>query len=111
MEETREMTEEVTNEVMEPVTETYEVSGDTEGGSGKALVVALAVGAGIATAGKVVYDRLKAKKTGKPKKKRHFHIGWVEDAEPEERESEERESEVIDLDDEDVEVIDHSEEK
>lgn len=106
MEENRvEVTEEMTNE-MEPVTETYEVSGDTEGGSGKALVVALAVGAGIATAGKVVYDRLKAKKTGKPKKKRHFHIGWVEDAEPEERESE-----VIDLDDEDVEVIDHSEEK
>lgn len=111
MEENRvEVTEEMTNEIMEPVTETYEVSGntegDTEGGSGKALVVALAVGAGIATAGKVVYDRLKAKKTGKPKKKRHFHIGWVEDAEPEERESE-----VIDLDDEDVEVIDHSEEK
>lgn len=106
MEENRvEVTEEMTNE-MEPVTETYEVSGDTKGGSGKALVVALAVGAGIATAGKVVYDRLKAKKTGKPKKKRHFHIGWVEDAEPEERESE-----VIDLDDEDVEVIDHSEEK
>lgn len=106
MEENRvEVTEEMTNE-MEPVTETYEVSGDTEGGSGKALVVALAVGAGIATAGKVVYDRLKAKKTGKPKKKRHFHIGWVEDAEPEERESE-----VIDLDDEDVEVINHSEEK
>ena len=106
MEENRvEVTEEMTNE-MEPVTETYEVSGDTEGGSGKALVVALAVGAGIATAGKVVYDRLNAKKTGKPKKKRHFHIGWVEDAEPEERESE-----VIDLDDEDVEVIDHSEEK
>lgn len=106
MEENRvEVTEEMTNE-MEPVTETYEVSGDTEGGSGKALVVALAVGAGIVTAGKVVYDRLKAKKTGKPKKKRHFHIGWVEDAEPEERESE-----VIDLDDEDVEVIDHSEEK
>ena len=77
MEENRvEVTEEMTNE-MEPVTETYEVSGDTEGGSGKALVVALAlaVGAGIATAGKVVYDRLNAKKTGKPKKKRHFHIG------------------------------------
>ena len=63
MEENRvEVTEEMTNE-MEPVTETYEVSGDTEGGSGKALVVALAVGAGIATAGKVVYDRLNAKKT------------------------------------------------
>lgn len=107
MEENRvEVTEEMTNEIMEPVTETYEVSGDTEGGSGKALVVALAVGAGIVTAGKVVYDKLKAKKTNKPKKKRHFHIGWVEDAEPEERESE-----VIDLDDEDVEVIDHSEEK
>lgn len=106
MEENRvEVTEEMTNE-MEPVTETYEVSGDTEGGSGKALVVALAVGAGIATAGKVVYDRLNAKKTGKPKKKRHFHIGWVEDAEPEERESE-----VIDLDDEDVENLNHSEEK
>ena len=101
MEENRvEVTEEMTNE-MEPVTETYEVSGDTEGGSGKALVVA-----GIATAGKVVYDRLNAKKTGKPKKKRHFHIGWVEDAEPEERESE-----VIDLDDEDVENLNHSEEK
>lgn len=102
MEENRvEVTEEMTNE-MEPVTETYEVSGDTEGGSGKALVVALAlaVGAGIATAGKVVYDRLNAKK------KRHFHIGWVEDAEPEERESE-----VIDLDDEDVENLNHSEEK
>lgn len=98
MEETREMTEGMTNEVMEPVTETYEVSGDTEGGSGKALVVALAVGAGIATGAKVVYDRLNAKKTGKPKKKRHFHIGWVEDAEPEEEESE-----VIDLDDEDSE--------
>lgn len=107
MEENRvEVTEEMTNEIMEPVTETYEVSGDTEGGSGKALVVALAVGAGIATAGKVVYDRLNAKKTGKPKKKRHFHIGWVEDAEPEERESE-----VIDLDDEDVENLNHSEEK
>lgn len=106
MEENRvEVTEEMTNE-MEPVTETYEVSGDTEGGSGKALVVALAVGAGIATAGKVVYDRLNAKKTGKPKKKRHFHIGWVEDAEPEEIESE-----VIDLDDEDVENLNHSEEK
>ena len=108
MEENRvEVTEEMTHE-MEPVTETYEVSGDTEGGSGKALVVALAlaVGAGIATAGKVVYDRLNAKKTGKPKKKRHFHIGWVEDAEPEERESE-----VIDLDDEDVENLNHSEEK
>lgn len=109
MEENRvEVTEEMTNEIMEPVTETHEVSGDTEGGSGKALVVALAlaVGAGIATAGKVVYDRLNAKKTGKPKKKRHFHIGWVEDAEPEERESE-----VIDLDDEDVENLNHSEEK
>lgn len=106
MEENRvEVTEEMTNEI-EPVIETYEVSGDTEGGSGKALVVALAVGAGIATAGKVVYDRLNAKKTGKPKKKRHFHIGWVEDAEPEERESE-----VIDLDDEDVENLNHSEEK
>lgn len=106
MEENRvEVTEEMTNE-MEPVTETYEVSGDTEGGSGKALVVALALAAGIATAGKVVYDRLNAKKTGKPKKKRHFHIGWVEDAEPEERESE-----VIDLDDEDVENLNHSEEK
>lgn len=108
MEENRiDMAEEVTNEVMEPVTETYEVSGDTEGGSGKALVVALAlaVGAGIATAGKVVYDRLKAKKTNKPKKKRHFHIGWVEDAEPEERESE-----VIDLNDEDVETISSEEE-
>ena len=103
MEENRvEVTEEMTNE-MEPVTETYEVSGDTEGGSGKALVVALAlaVGAGIATAGKVVYDRLNAKKTGKPKKKRHFHIGW----------GEERESEVIDLDDEDVENLNYSEEK
>ena len=100
MEENRvEVTEEMTNE-MEPVTETYEVSGDTE------VALALAVGAGIATAGKVVYDRLNAKKTGKPKKKRHFHIGWVEDAEPEERESE-----VIDLDDEDVENLNHSEEK
>ena len=106
MEENRiDMAEEVTNEVMEPVTETYEVSGDTEGGSGKALVVALAVGAGIATGAKVVYDKLQAKKTNKPKKKRHFHIGWVEDAEPEERESE-----VIDLNDEDVETISSEEE-
>ena len=104
MEENRvEVTEDMTNEIMEPVSEVYETSDDTEGGSGKALVVALAVGAGIATGAKVVYDKLKAKKASKPKKKRHFHIGWVEDAEPEEEASE-----VIDLDTE-VETVDSEE--
>lgn len=76
------MNEVMENEVMtteEPMdTEVLDYTEESEGGSGKALTAVLAVGAGVVTAGAVVYKKLKAKKDEKPKKKTKKKLMWVE---------------------------------
>lgn len=77
---------ETTNEVMETmVTEEPVETGVTDyteeskGGTGKALAAVLTIGAGIITAGTVVYKKLKAKKVEKPEqKKTKKKLMWVD---------------------------------
>lgn len=77
---------ETTNEVMETVvteepmdTEVVDYTEESKGGSGKALAAVLTIGAGIITAGTVVYKKLKAKKAEKPEqKKTKKKLMWVD---------------------------------
>lgn len=75
-----------TNEVMEtmvteePVeTGVIDYTEESKGGAGKALAAVLTIGAGIITAGTVVYKKLKAKKVEKPEqKKTKKKLMWVD---------------------------------
>lgn len=77
---------ETTNEVMgtmvteEPVeTGVTDYTEKSKGRTGKALAAVLTIGAGIITAGTVVYKKLKAKKVEKPEqKKTKKKLMWVD---------------------------------
>lgn len=106
MEENRNEEMEMTEETM-PM-ETYDESGDEKkSGLGLGAIIGGAVVLGGVTAYKAVSNKIKAHKEDKDtkpkKKKRKFHIGFVDV--PEE------DSEVIDVPEEDVEVIDKELEK
>ena len=68
-----------TEETLSPMVMALEPDVESEGGSGKTLPVILAIGAGVAAAGAVVYKKLKAKKTGVSKKKTRKRLRWVEE--------------------------------
>lgn len=77
---------ETTNEVTETMvtegpieTGVVDYTEESKGGSGKALAAVLTIGAGIITAGTVVYKKLKAKKAEKPEqKKTKKKLMWVD---------------------------------
>lgn len=85
----------VTEEPMETMVVDSEGS---EGGSGKMLATILAIGAGIATAGTVVYKKLKAKNVAKPGKKFKKKLMWVDVPIDDEGDSDD----IVDIDETDV---------
>lgn len=94
------------NEEMEIKDESMEIielePSDDESKSSGGLKVAVGLVAGAAALGGVGYKAIKSKKNDKPKKKKKFHIGWI-DVEDEDAEIYDEDVEIIDCDDEDDE--------